>query len=537
MYKKLLLTISSVFLIQISCVNASNLNKESFSAVKELFSKDADIDYKGLYGHLHYTFKNPNLLRDALHPMLPPALNASKQQFDRLELLGDSVMETIIIEKLLNIFPNEMRGHINQIRSNLVKNQTLSDVFYQNMDIERYLPYPGDVPYEVCNVMEALIGAIKQDDKANGHLYAEQFVKLFMDSELFMEKIRTYAMGRGIQLAPQITDAQREALNRICTPEAIAQSNPKNLIGEVLQTIFHTEIPQYLTHFDIDGNDQLIFKSQIIASDIGHKIIGSGYTIQESDENAARMAINYLSPNNPLYLSTEPRPFVKNFRAQLNELKNLLKVKPQSIFSAIAPFSCEIKLGEQVIGQGNGALSKAQAEEEAAKHAIKFLVDRANAEEQKRYNIKLAELQVKHAKRLEKTFQGQNKQMEEAFDRELNDLRTLRPQALAIAPVLPKKSPTKPVKLETKETPEPKSLKKSQKVKTPSVPVEALNNPAVPKVPVAVAPSVNTKTPVNAKAANVAVLSKATTPKTVPKEVVKPKKKPPANKKPPAPKG
>ena len=398
MYKKLLLTFSILVLIQFSPLEASK-NKETFTAVEELFSKEQDINYGKLCAHLHYTFKDPNLLRDALHPMLPGRLKSNSQQHQILELLGDSVMETIIIEKLLNIFPNVPRKHIDKIRSVLAENKTLTDVFYLNLDIEKYLPYPGPLnKYKVCNVLESLVGAIKQDNKANGHLNAEKFLMRLMDSHLFMDKIRAYAGEKGISLVHQITQFQRETLEKICTPDAIENKNSKSILTEVMHDLFHREDPTYEEFTDLDQQGQLFFKSKVTAAEIGDKIIGAGYTIQEAQENAARLALNFLSHGRPFYEATEPKAVQKNFRLQLNELTLILNMKTEKSVTLNAPFFCDIRLKGEVIGQGSGSNIKI-AQEAASGDAIRNLVMQETQARENRYRIKIEELRVKKMKR------------------------------------------------------------------------------------------------------------------------------------------
>lgn len=523
MYQKFILSVFAVLLVQISpLVAGKKQNKESFPAVEELFSKDQDIDYKGLSHYLHYEFKDKTLLRDALHPMLPAILGSNKDRFDRLEWLGDSVLETAVIEKLLAIFPEARRGIIDQIRENLVKNQTLTDVFYLNLDIEQFLPYPRGQTYEPCNVVEALVGAFKQDDKVNGHLYAEAFIMRMMDSALFDEKIESYAQEKGLALVPQIKDEHKKAIEDICCSKIAASRNPKALLIEVMQACFHQEKPQYEHFLDIDEKGQVFIAVKVSASEIGHKATGKGMSIQEAEIDAAKCSLNLLA-GHTLYEERNLETS-KNYRGLLNEIKTIYHYPTQSVMIQQSPFVWAIFLDHKSIGQGNG-LTKSEAQENAAKAACQFLANKQKQERKHRRSIKEQDLHIKHLERiarspLEKTLKIQGDEFEKELQAEIETLKSLT----MVKPQEPKKQIT--AKSQPKTVPEELlSLKKAAPV--PVVPVEP--SASLKKVPVA--PKTVPLEPVSLK-----------TVASVPKgddvqQVKKVKKRSPHNKKPSIPKG
>ncbi|MFN7365626.1 MAG: ribonuclease III domain-containing protein [Alphaproteobacteria bacterium] len=151
----------------VSQLYATSKSKEDFTPLQGVFSDAEDIDYKGLQAHLHHEFKDVTLLKDALFPMLPQKLRGSKDRHELLEWQGDAVLELIVTDRLLEIFPDEDRPPLNKLRQELVRNKTLTDIFYENLDIEQFLPRP-ESEYIICNVVEALIGAVYRDSAPNG---------------------------------------------------------------------------------------------------------------------------------------------------------------------------------------------------------------------------------------------------------------------------------------------------------------------------------------------------------------------------------
>ena len=70
---------------------------------------------------LGYTFKNVGLLEQALtHRSFEGADN-----YERLEFLGDAVLNFTIAEALFRKFPNATEGELTRLRAALVKGETL----------------------------------------------------------------------------------------------------------------------------------------------------------------------------------------------------------------------------------------------------------------------------------------------------------------------------------------------------------------------------------------------------------------------------
>lgn len=81
------------------------------------------IKYQRLQHRLGYEFKEPKLLELALTHRSYGANNN-----ERLEFLGDSILNFIIGEVLYNRFPDAREGQLSRIRSQLVKGETLAEI-------------------------------------------------------------------------------------------------------------------------------------------------------------------------------------------------------------------------------------------------------------------------------------------------------------------------------------------------------------------------------------------------------------------------
>jgi ribonuclease III len=115
---------------------------------------------------LKYKFKNEALLEEALkHKSFSPDINN-----ERLEFLGDSILNFIIAEKLIQLFPNMSEGDLSKKRAYLVNINMLAKLS-KVFDFENFMKFgPGEIkqgshinPRIQGSCLEALIGAIYLD--------------------------------------------------------------------------------------------------------------------------------------------------------------------------------------------------------------------------------------------------------------------------------------------------------------------------------------------------------------------------------------
>ena len=133
--------------------------------------------YWPLQRRLGYFFKRISYLDRALtHPSHGPFNN------QRLEYLGDSVLELIVSENLYQSYPDVNEGTLTKLKVMSVNNNHLRSVAL-NLDISNFLRLGhGTVAKSQSEKMhadavESVIGAIYLD---GGHRHAERFVKRFV---------------------------------------------------------------------------------------------------------------------------------------------------------------------------------------------------------------------------------------------------------------------------------------------------------------------------------------------------------------------
>ncbi len=172
-------------------------------------------NYEELARELELKFNNTNLLQQAFvhrsylneHPQFKLDHN------ERLEFLGDAVLELAVTKYLYNNYPNP-EGELTNWRAALVNSQSLSETA-KKLDLEKYLLLSrGEAKdknskarnYILANTMEALIGAIYLDQ---GFAEAEKFIhkhiitklpyilenKLYLDAKTHFQELSQEKYG------------------------------------------------------------------------------------------------------------------------------------------------------------------------------------------------------------------------------------------------------------------------------------------------------------------------------------------------------
>lgn len=115
---------------------------------------------------LNYHFNDRSLLKTALTHRSFAVENGLDYDNQRLEFLGDAVLEIILTEYLYLLYPNEDEGNMTKIRSAMVREETLAD-FARKLQLENYI-YMGKGEMEnhgnernstLADLFEAVLGA------------------------------------------------------------------------------------------------------------------------------------------------------------------------------------------------------------------------------------------------------------------------------------------------------------------------------------------------------------------------------------------
>jgi len=129
-----------------------------------------------------YTFTKKDLLKEALthRSYLNENGSWSLPHNERLEFLGDAVLELAVTEELFNRFPKEDEGWMTSVRAALVNTVMLSTIA-DRLDLGSYILLSKGEKKDAgrareairANVMEAVIGAIYLD---SGYKEAKKFI-------------------------------------------------------------------------------------------------------------------------------------------------------------------------------------------------------------------------------------------------------------------------------------------------------------------------------------------------------------------------
>ncbi|MES2588948.1 MAG: ribonuclease III [Bacteroidota bacterium] len=116
-----------------------------------------------------YHPKNIDYFIEALtHKSISTTTGTHNVQFsnERLEFLGDSILDAVIAELLFLKFPNEDEGYLTQIKSKVVSRKSLSEIG-ETLELKSVIRYHKGRSINLStlegNALEALIGAIYLD--------------------------------------------------------------------------------------------------------------------------------------------------------------------------------------------------------------------------------------------------------------------------------------------------------------------------------------------------------------------------------------
>lgn len=158
--------------------------------------RNINEDLAVLEGILGYVFKNKeNLLTAITHrSYLNEHREATQDHNERLEFLGDAVLELIVTDFLFRAYPEKPEGELTAIRSALVNTVSLADASTKLGVNDYLLMSKGESKdtgrarqYILANAFEAFIGALYIDQ---GYDIAQEFVatQLFSKTEEIVEK-------------------------------------------------------------------------------------------------------------------------------------------------------------------------------------------------------------------------------------------------------------------------------------------------------------------------------------------------------------
>lgn len=211
---------------------------------------------------LGYQFQNKRLLKMALTHR-----SSHEENNERLEFLGDSIVNFIIAEALYQQYPQAQEGELSRWRATLVNRDTLGNIARQ-FDVGPHLFLgPGEIksgggerPSILSCTMEALIGAIYLD---GGFTIVRECI------------LRWYQ-----PLFDSLT-------------EAGSHKDPKTLLQEYLQSR-RLALPIYAVEAVEGEAHQQTFVISCYVEELQQKIIGKGSSRRRAEQEAASAVLELI---------------------------------------------------------------------------------------------------------------------------------------------------------------------------------------------------------------------------------------------------
>jgi len=223
------------------------------------------MDFDHLATNLGVKFNNPQILKEALthRSYLNEFKNKNLQSNERLEFLGDAVLELIVTDFLYKKYPNYTEGELTALRSALVNAVIISDIASKIGMNDYLLLSKGESKdtgkarqYILANTYEAYVGAIYLDQ---GFDVVNEFVTKSLLHHT--EKIVSEKLWR---------DAK-----------SLVQEKAQEHVGVTpVYKVLHESGPDHDKRFTVG----ILFGSDLIAE-------GKGNSKQEAEQKAAENAL------------------------------------------------------------------------------------------------------------------------------------------------------------------------------------------------------------------------------------------------------
>lgn len=216
--------------------------------------------------HIQHQFKNLSLLNQAItHPSLSSKI---EKNYQRLEFLGDKVLNLVIGEFLMMQFPEEAEGDLSKRQASLVSGETLAEIaleigLNQVLQVSFGEKKLGGATNKrnLENSLEALIGAIYLDSDYNT---AQKFILKFWQNNL--------------------------------KKNLLPPKDPVSLLQELVQSK-SKELPQYLTIKSGGSEHSPLFTSTVKIGYQNLVFTAEGKSKKEAQKEVSRIALNHLTSN------------------------------------------------------------------------------------------------------------------------------------------------------------------------------------------------------------------------------------------------
>lgn len=223
------------------------------------------FEENGIAQILKYRFQNPTLLRQALtrqSAISEGVQKASLDNYQRLEFLGDSVLNMVVADLIYEMFPNRKEEDLTTFRSILARNETLGTLGLQLELGDFLIMGKGEERQNhrhnkrvLADLVESLIGAVYIDSGRNFPLTKSVVLNLLrpimFSSNIFEHRsqVSTY-----IRLLEPLEETCSQIPN--IQPESSGLKNlwkivPQNWDKSKINTLCEKNIQNLFFHYDI----------------------------------------------------------------------------------------------------------------------------------------------------------------------------------------------------------------------------------------------------------------------------------------------
>ncbi|MFH1461239.1 MAG: ribonuclease III [Patescibacteria group bacterium] len=229
------------------------------------------MNLSALESKIGFVFKNKALLKESLthRSYLNENPSWGVSHNERLEFLGDAVLELAVTEILFNKFSQYPEGQLTSLRAALVNYQIMAEVA-KNLGFDEFILLSRGEAKDIgrarkvilANAMEAVIGAVYLDA---GYQEAKRIIEEFI-------------------VNPNLNNVIEGGLYK----------DPKSHLQEIVQEKMKLT-PTYQMLEEWGPDHKKIFKMGVY---FGDKLVaeGEGYSKQEAEIEAAKNALRNLNP-------------------------------------------------------------------------------------------------------------------------------------------------------------------------------------------------------------------------------------------------
>lgn len=215
-----------------------------------------------LYRRLDYHFRKTTYLQQAL-----THCSAGEKNYERLEFLGDSILNLVITNALYQQYPKRSEGQLSRLRAFLVKGDMLADIATE-IDLGSYL---------LLGQGELKSGGFRRRSILSDALEAV-FAAIFLDSDFSHAQNVILSLYKD-RLHDETLDAESK--------------DPKTQLQEYLQAQKHP-LPKYSVKKIIGEEHDQIFHIVCHSATLNLSTEGQGETRRKAEQMAAKSMLDYL---------------------------------------------------------------------------------------------------------------------------------------------------------------------------------------------------------------------------------------------------